>query len=107
MATRIREVVAFENHFSDFLKQQPKRVQDKIFRVIEAVETLKRVPSVYLRYIVGSNGLYEFRIRLGSDIWRVFCFFDEGRLVILLNAFVKKTQKTPSSEIEKAKRLMA
>ncbi len=52
------------------------------------------------------KGLYEARIKLGSDIWRVFCFFDKGKLVILLNGFTKKTQKTPKKEIDKAVRLM-
>ena len=44
--------------------------------------------------IVGTDGLYEARIQLGSNIWRVFCFFDNDKLVILLNGFQKKTQKT-------------
>lgn len=52
------------------------------------------------------KGLYEARIKLGSDIWRVFCFFDKGKLVILFNGFTKKTQKTPKKEIDKAVRLM-
>jgi phage-related protein len=56
--------------------------------------------------LVGTNGLYEARIQLGSDIWRVFCFFDQGKLVILLNGFTKKTQKTPKNEIDKAIELM-
>jgi phage-related protein len=56
--------------------------------------------------LVGTNRLYEARIQLGSDIWRVFCFFDNGKLVILLNGFTKKTQKTPKNEIEKALKLM-
>ena len=56
--------------------------------------------------LVGTNGLYEARIQLGSDIWRVFCFFDNGKLVILLNGFTKKTQKNPKNEIEKALQLM-
>ncbi|MCF6270497.1 MAG: type II toxin-antitoxin system RelE/ParE family toxin [Melioribacteraceae bacterium] len=67
---------------------------------------MERVPTKYLKSIVGAKGLYEARIKLGSNIWRVFCFFDEGKLVILLNGFTKKTQKTPKNEIEKAKRLM-
>ena len=54
----------------------------------------------------GTNGLYEARIQLASNIWRVFCFFDNGKLVILLNGFQKKTQKTPKNELEKALRLM-
>ena len=106
MPERIREVVEFENHFSDFLKKQPLKVQNKIFKIIEAIETLEKVPSNYLKVIVGTNGLYEARIQLGSDIWRVFCFFDKGRLVVLLNGFIKKTQKTPKNEIEKAALLM-
>jgi phage-related protein len=103
---KVREVVEFENHFSDFLKKQPEKVQNKIFKIIEAIETLERVPSNYLKMLVGTNGLYEARIQLGSDIWRVFCFFDNGKLVILLNGFIKKTQKTPKNEIEKALQLM-
>ncbi|MDT0645624.1 type II toxin-antitoxin system RelE/ParE family toxin [Zunongwangia sp. F260] len=84
---------------------QPQKVQDKIFRVIEAIETLERIPSNYLKAIKGAKGLYEARIKLGSNIWRVFCFFDEGKLVILLNGFTKKTQKTPKTEIDKALKL--
>ncbi len=106
MNQKVREVVEFENHFSDFLKQQPLKVQNKIFKIIEAIETLERVPSNYLKMLVGTNGLYEARIQLGSDIWRVFCFFDNGKLVILLNGFTKKTQKTPKNELDKALNLM-
>jgi phage-related protein len=106
MYQKVREVVEFENHFSEFLKKQPVKVQNKIFKIIEAIETLERVPSNYLKMLVGTNGLYEARIQLGSDIWRVFCFFDNGKLFILLNGFTKKTQKTPKKEIEKALQLM-
>jgi len=59
-----------------------------------------------LKHIVDTEGLYEARIQLGSNIWRVFCFFDNEKLVILLNGFQKKTQKTPKNEINKALRLM-
>lgn len=103
---KVREVIAYENHFESFLLEQPKKVQDKIFKIIEAIETLERVPSNYLKSMEGTNGLYEARIQLGSNIWRVFCFFDNGKLVILLNGFQKKTQKTPKNEIEKALCLM-
>lgn len=103
---QIREVIAYKNYFVDFLTKQPIKVQDKIFKIIEAIETLERIPTTYLKLISGTNGLYEARIQLGSDIWRVFCFFDKGKLVILLNGFQKKTQKTPTKEIEKAITLM-
>ncbi|AOR27284.1 toxin RelE [Formosa sp. Hel1_33_131] len=103
---KVREVIAYKNYFEDFLLAQPNKVQDKIYKVIEIIETYERVPSNYLKAITGTKGLYEARIKLGTNIWRVFCFFDKGRLVILLNGFIKKTQKTPKNEIEKAVNLM-
>ena len=103
---KIREIIAYKDYFEDFLQKQPIKVQNKIFKILEAIETLERIPATYLRLIAETQGLYEARIQVGSDIWRVFCFFDSGRLVILLNGFQKKTQKTPKSEIEKAIRLM-
>lgn len=53
----------------------------------------------------GTDGIYEIRISSGNNIFRVFCFFDESQLVILLKGFQKKTQKTPNTEIERAKKL--
>ena len=107
MNKKVRKVIAYKNYFEDFLKKQPVKVQDKIFKIIEAIETLERVPSNYLKALQGTNGLYEARIKLASNIWRVFCFFDKGKLVVLLNGFTKKTQKTPKKEIDKALKLMA
>ncbi len=104
---KVRQVVQYQNYFEDFLLQQNEKVQNKIFKVIEIIETFERVPSKYLKAITGTSGLFEARIKLGSNIWRVFCFFDEGNLVVLLNGFIKKTQKTPKNEIEKATKLMA
>ena len=103
---KVREVIAYKHYFETFLHQQNTKVQDKIYKVIEIIETYERVPSTYLKHLKGTNGLYEARIKLASNIWRVFCFFDEGKLVILLNGFSKKSQKTPQKEIDKAIRLM-
>ena len=104
---KVREVISYKNYFEDFLKEQPIKVQDKIFKIIEAIETLERVPKNYLKQITGTKGLYEARIQLGTNIWRVFCFFDGEKLVVLMNGFQKKTQKTPKNEIEKALKIMA
>lgn len=103
---KVREVIAFRNYFENFLLEQPKKVQDKIFKIIEAIETLERVPSNYLKHLSDTDGLYEARIQLGSNIWRVFCFFDGDKLVVLINGFQKKTQKTPRNQIEKALKIM-
>jgi phage-related protein len=103
---KVREVIQYKHYFEKFLLKQPTKVQDKIFKVIEIIETFEQVPSSYLKSIVGTKGLYEARIKLGTNIWRVFCFFDQGKLVILLNGFAKKSQKTTKSEIDKAVALM-
>lgn len=103
---KVREVIAYRDYFEDFLKNQSIKIQNKIFKVIEIIESYEKIPTQYFRYVSGAPGLFEARIKLGSNIWRVFCFFDEGKLVILLNGFQKKTQKTPKKEIDKATRLM-
>ena len=103
---KVREVISYKHYFEEFLIKQPTKVQDKIYKVLEIIETYERVPSTYLKAIIGTKGLYEARVKLGSNIWRVFCFFDKGKLVILLNGFTKKTQKTPKKEINKAIHLM-
>lgn len=90
---RIRTVIAYKDYFKDFLLEQSQKVQDKIYKIIEIIEYQQRIPEKYLKHIEGQKGLYEARITLGSNIWRVFCFFDQGQLVILLNGFQKKTQK--------------
>ena len=53
----------------------------------------------------GTDGLYEIRVEVGSDIFRIFCCFDKGNLVVLFNAFQKNSQKTPKQEIELAEKL--
>ncbi len=60
----------------------------------------------FFKSIEGIKGLYEIRIESKSNIYRIFCCFDKGNLVVLCNGFQKKTQKTPSKELEKAEKLM-
>ena len=66
------------------------------------VQSQQRVPAKFLKHIESTDGLYEIRVELTGNIYRIFCCFDEGKLVVLFNAFQKKTQKTPQNEIEKA-----
>jgi phage-related protein len=102
---KIRKIVAYKDYFEEFLVKQPIKVQNKIYKILEIIEYQQHIPAKYIEYITGTDGLYETRFSLGSDIWRVFCFFDEGRLVIILNGFQKKTQKTPKNEITLALKL--
>ena len=64
------------------------------------------IPSSILKHITGTKGLYELRVELGTDAVRVFCFFAMGRIIVLINGFRKKTQKTPRKEIDRALKLM-
>ena len=99
---KIRTVFLYKNYFTDFYIKQKQKVKDKIIWTLKVIETIKQVPEDYLKYLEGTDGLYEIRVQQGSDIFRVFCFFDEGKLIVLANGFQKKTQKTPKSEIDKA-----
>jgi phage-related protein len=100
-----REIFYYENHYEDFFSALPKKTQLKFNWTLGLIATMEWVPEKYLRSIKGSNGLYELRVEESSNIYRVFCFFDEGAVVILINGFQKKTDKTPRSEIARAQRL--
>lgn len=101
-----RTVVLYENHLEEFLDTLPEKICNKVLQTVAALEYLEMIPSNYLKHITGTKGLYELRVDLGTDAVRIFCFFDMGRIVVLLNGFRKKTQKTPRKEIERALKLM-
>ena len=99
---KLRTIIFYKDYFQEFFIKQREKVQDKIIWTFELIEELQRIPETYLKHIENTDGLFEIRVQLGSDIFRIFCFFDKGNLVIITNGFRKKTQKTPKSEIEKA-----
>lgn len=73
---KIRSIIAYKNYFEDFLSIQPIKIQNKIYKIFEIVEFQQQIPAKYLKHIEGTDGLYETRFSLGTNIWRVFCFFD-------------------------------
>ena len=97
-----RTIVFYKDYFQGFFVKQRDKVKDKIIWTFELIEELERVPETYLKHIENTDGLFEIRVQQGSDIFRIFCFFDIGQIVILANGFQKKMQKTPKQEIEKA-----
>jgi len=99
---KFRTIVVYKDYFEVFFVKLRQKVKDKIIWTFELIEDLQQVPERYLKHIENTDGLYEIRIQLGNDIFRIFCFFDKGKLVVLANGFQKKTQKTPKNEIEKA-----
>ena len=101
-STKYRTIFFYKNYFDNFYQKQRTKVKNKILWTFRIIETLPLVPELYLKYLEGTDGLYEIRIQQGSDIFRIFCFFDQGQLVVLANGFQKKTNKTPKNEIDKA-----
>lgn len=104
MAKKIkhRTIIFYKDYFQEFFEKQRRKVQDKIIWTFELIEELARVPEIYLKHLENTDGLYEIRIQQGSDIFRIFCFFDQGQLIVIANGFQKKDQKTQKKEIEKA-----
>lgn len=101
----LRDIFYYKDYYLDFFEQLKPEVQKKFNWTLQLIATLDRVPEKYFKHISGSTGIYEIRVEVGTDIYRVFSFFDKGQLVILLNGFQKKTQKTPKNEIELAEKL--
>jgi len=100
-----RQIVFYKEHFLDFYKDLDNKVKEKIQYVFELIKQVERVPVKFLSPMSSCDGLFEIRVEYQSNVYRIFCCFDQGQLVILFNGFQKKTQKTPKTEIEKAMKL--
>lgn len=101
----IRNVFYYRRYYLDFFATLKPEVQKKFNWTLKLLSTVDRVPEKYFKHLTGSSGLYEIRVEVGSDIYRVFSFFDKGQLIILVNGFQKKTQKTPKNELELAEKI--
>jgi len=100
-----RQIILHGDYFIEFYKDLDIKVKQKIQYVLELIKQVDRIPEKFLSSMTGYEGLYEIRIEYQSNIYRVFCCFDEGKLIVLFNGFQKKTQKTPLNIIEKAMRI--
>ena len=101
----LREIFYYKNYYLDFFETLKPEVKKKFNWTLQLIATIERIPDKYFKYITGSTGLYEIREEVGSDIYRVLSFFDKGQLIILVNGFQKKSQKTPKNEILIAEKL--
>jgi phage-related protein len=100
-----RKILFFGDYFFNFYSEQDLKTKEKIDFVLDLIRNVERVPVKFLKYLEGTEGLYEVRVLTHKSNIRIFSFFDEGNLVILINGFVKKTSKTPKNELEIGKRL--
>jgi len=100
-----RKIIFHKHYFIDFYLKQNEEVQEKIEYVFKIIRTVRNIPKKFLEHLTGTDGLYEIRIEFESNIYRIFCCFDKGNLVVLFNAFQKKTPKTPKKELDLALQL--
>ena len=102
----IRNIFYYKNYYLDFFEKLNPETKKKFNWTLQLIATIEKVPEKYFKHFTSTKGLFEIRVEVGSNIFRVFCCFDNGKLVILLNGFQKKSQKTPTNEIQLAEKLM-
>lgn len=99
----MRTLEPYKDYFWDFYNPLQKKLKDKVDYVLQIIISVERVSTKFFKHL--EDGIYEIRIEYRSDIYRIFSFFEDGKLVILLHGIQKKTQRTPRKEIERAKKL--
>ena len=60
------------------------------------------VPKQYFKKLKNTDDIWEIRITFSGDIFRILGFFESNNNFVLTNGFIKKSQKTPQSEINLA-----
>lgn len=103
----MREIVFYRTDLDrcpieEFLDSLSGKQAQKVLWVLRLIQELDSVPSQYLKKLVNTDGIWEVRVQVGNNIFRLLGFFDRDNLIILTNGFAKKTQKTPSQEIDLA-----
>lgn len=105
MEEKVRIAKLYKSYFFDFYKKQDAKTRAKIDWTIKVIEYERMVPQEYFKRLADTDGIWEIRVKLGSNNYRIMCFFDKDQLIILENGFQKKTQKTPKKEIKKAEKI--
>ena len=104
----IRQIVFHKTYFLEFYNSVNNKVQEKIDFVLEILATQHRVPTNHVKFIENSDGIYELRVSVRTDEYRILFFFEEGslieggKIVILGNGFIKKDKKDYKKAISKA-----
>ena len=101
-----RQLIYFRDYYWAFFNKQSGKVKEKIDQVLYLITVAEKIPKKFFDKIKGYDGLFEIRIEYSGNIYRIFCCFDKGNLVVLFNGFQKKTPKTPKNEMEKALTIM-
>jgi len=88
----------------EHLDTLPDKTVQKIAWTLRVVRDLDRVPTNYLKKLTSTDNIWEVRVDVARNTFRLLGFFDGNELIVLTNSFQKKTQKTPAGEIELAEK---
>jgi phage-related protein len=102
-----REIVFYKTKkgkcpVEDFLDSLNSKIAKKVVWVLKIIKELNIVPKNYFKKLVGTDNIWEVRIKVDRNIYRIFCFFAGNKIVVLTHGIKKKSQKTSKREIEKA-----
>lgn len=105
----MREIIFYKTESGNcpvekFLDSLNSRQAQKMVWVLSLIEELDRAPSQYFKKLVNTDGLWEVRLMIDSNIFRILGFWDGDGLVVLTCAFQKKSQKTPLKLIRLAEK---
>jgi len=101
----VRSIFYYKRYYLDFFETLKPKVRQKFNWTLQLIATTNQVPQKYFKHLTGSSGIYEIRVETGTDIYRAFSFFDKGQLIIIVNGFQKKSQKTPAKDLKLAEKL--
>lgn len=101
-----RQIIFYKHYFNEFYVDLSEEARRKLNEVLKLVKIAEKIPIKFFKIIKTVKGLYEIRMEWEGNIYRVFCCFDKGNIVVLFQGFQKKSQKTPPSQIDLAKKLM-
>ena len=101
----VREIIFWREYFKDFYDQQDLKVKRKINHVLWVVQYTEQVPKKFFKHLKDTDGLYEIKVSTIFKEIRILSFFDDNKLIVLVNCFLKKSQKTPKKEIALGQKL--
>lgn len=101
-----RQILFFKHYFLDFYEAVPKVVKLKIEWTLQLISELDRIPKQYFKHVESTKGLFEIRVEVEGNIYRIFSFFDAGSVIVIGNAYQKKNNKLSRKEINKALSIM-
>ena len=99
----MKRIIAYKDYFLEFYESLSQNEKDKLDRVLVLMHSENRIPAHYIKPL--TDGIYELRLTTLNRELRFLFIYDGETIIVLLNCFIKKTQKTPKSIIDKAKQL--